>query len=113
MHTERDAYLRLGVRQQNLLRLEQLRRLLTFRFLIRRTLCRSLARDAGLSLAQLTWTKREQALLPRAGVATRHNTRCRMSGRTRQAFRDTQTARMQFRQQVTEGRLLGYRLGRN
>ena len=45
-------------------------------------------------------------------AVTKHNTRCRVSGRTRQAFRDTQLARMQFRQQLAEGRLAGYRLGR-
>lgn len=112
MHTERDTYVRLGVRQQNLLRLEQLRRVRTIRMLLRRVLFRSLGRDAGVTSQQLIWAYRTKTQLSRSSVLTRHNTRCRLSGRTRQAFRDVQLARMQFRQQAADGRLLGYRLGR-
>lgn len=112
MQTGRDRYIKLGVRQQNTLRLEQLRRVRSLRFLLRRALLRCLGRDAGLAQTQRLWTQRTFSQLPRASVTTRHNTRCRLSGRARQAFRDTQLARMQFRQQFAEGRLLGYRLGR-
>jgi ribosomal protein S14 len=113
MQTSRDTYVRLGVRQQNLLRLEQLRRLCSLRTLFRRALLRCLGRDEGLTPSQRLWAYREWVLLPRSTTTSRHNTRCRFSGRARQAFRDTQLARMQFRQQMAEGRLLGYRLGRS
>jgi hypothetical protein len=49
MQSVRDRYLRLGVRQQNWLRLEQLRRLYSLRFLFVRALLRSLQREAGLA----------------------------------------------------------------
>ena len=49
MQTGRDTYIRLGVRQQNLLRLEQLRRLRTLRTLFRRAVWRALRRDSGTS----------------------------------------------------------------
>ena len=113
MQTSRDTYVRLGVRQQNVLRLEQLRRLCSLRLLFRRALLRCLGRDRALTPRQRLWGHRQHTLLPPSTVTSRHNTRCRFSGRTRQAFRDTQVARMQFRQQMAEGRLLGYRLGRS
>ena len=54
MHTERDTYLRLRVRKQNWLRLEQYRRICTLRTLLWRALLRSLLQDAGLSSQQHT-----------------------------------------------------------
>jgi len=113
MQTARDSYLRLGVRQHNLLRLEQLRRVCSLRSLLRRAVLRCLRRDAGLRQRQQTWAARLYAKLPRSQSPIRHNTRCRMSGRTRQTFRRTQLARMHYRQHFAEGRLYGYRLGRS
>jgi ribosomal protein S14 len=112
MQSIRDTQLRLGVRQQNWLRLEQLRRLCSLRALFIRAVLRSLKRDRGLARPQRLWCQRRWELLDRQTVTTRHNTRCRFSGRTRQAFRETQLARMQFRQFFAEGRLVSYQLGR-
>lgn len=112
MQPLRDRHLRLGTRQQNWLRLEQLRRSSFLRNLLYRAVLRSLERDAGLARRQRLWQQRRRELLARASTITRHNTRCRFSGRPRQAFRDVQLARMQFRQLFAEGRLLSHQLGR-
>lgn len=107
----RDQHLRLGIRQQNWLRLEQLRRLSAARLVFLRVILRSLAREASLTRKQQLWRGRWFDFLPRATQRTKATTRCRYSGRTRQAFRDTQLARMQFRLFFSEGRLLNYHLG--
>ena len=112
MHTARDTHLRLGVRKQNWLRLEHLHRVRAAQVLLWRALFRSLQREESLSTRQRIWVRRQQLALPRMAVVTKHNTRCRVSGRTRQAFREVQLARMQFRQHVMEGRLGGYHLSR-
>jgi len=74
--------------------------------ILRRSLLRSLRRDAGLTRRQRGYVLGLRANLPRASVVTAHKTRCRVSGRTHQAFRDVQLARLQLRQQFGEGRLL-------
>jgi ribosomal protein S14 len=112
MHTDRDSYLRQRVRKQNFIRLEHFRRVCTAYTLVWRILLRSLLEDSSLTVRQRTWAKRRHAVLSRMTATTRHNTRCRVSGRARQAFRDTQLARMHFRQYMSEGRLQNYRLGR-
>ena len=79
---------------------------------LRRTLLRSLLRDAGLSRRQRSLVRGVHAGLSRNAATTKHTTRCRISGRANQAMRGVQLARMQLRQQVAEGRLLAFRLGR-
>jgi ribosomal protein S14 len=112
MHTNRDQHLRLAVRKQNWIRIEQLRRTRAASAMLWRALLRCFMRDGGLTRAQGAWAQRTHLSLSRAAAVTQQSTRCRVSGRARQAFRDVQLARMHFRQHMAEGRLGGYRLGR-
>lgn len=53
------------------------------------------------------------AALPRQSRVTRSNSRCRVSGRAHQVYRNVQLARMEFRRAMREGSMLGLRLGRS
>ena len=112
MNTTRDSFLQLGTRQRNWLRLEHWRRVCAVVVALRRAVLCGLERDAGLSRRQRGLARSMHAQLSRNAAVTKHTTRCRVSGRAHQAMRDVQLARMQLRQQMAEGRLLGFRLGR-
>jgi ribosomal protein S14 len=112
MNTQRDLYLRLEVRKQNWLRLEFYRRFVAQRFLYKRVCLRALARDAGLVAWQPVAISLSLARLPRQSRMTRAKTRCRVTGRTHQASRNINLARMEFRRVMREGSLAGFKLGR-
>jgi len=112
MNTQRDTYLRLEVRKQNWLRLEFYRRFVVQRFLYKRVCLRALGRDAGLAAWQAIGANLSLARLPRQSRVTRAKTRCRVTGRTHQAFRNINLARMEFRRAMREGSMAGFKLGR-
>jgi ribosomal protein S14 len=113
MNTSRDSFIRLEVRKQNWLRLEFFRRFLSHKFLFKRIILRALARDASLSVWRRISVSLAVSSLPRQSRTTRANTRCRVSGRAHQAFRNVQLARMEFRRAMREGSMVGLRLGRS
>ena len=112
MNTLRDSFLGLETRKRNWLRLEHWRRVRTAGTILKRFLLRSLQRDAGLSRRQRGCVVSHQAQLSRTSLTTKHSTRCRVSGRVHGATRDVQLARLQMKQQMAEGRLLAFQLGR-
>ena len=75
-------------------------------------LFRSLLREQSLRRKQKQAIALRFASEKRKFSISLHNTRCVLSGRSRQAFRKTRLARMAIRQLMSEGRLTGYRLAR-
>jgi ribosomal protein S14 len=112
MNTQRDSFLRLEVRKQNWLRLEIYKRLVCQKFLLKRICLRTLKREASLKFWQKVGVSISLVYLPKQSRSTKLSTRCRVTGRTHQAFRKSQLARMEFRRVMREGLLLGVGLGR-
>ncbi len=112
MNTSRDSYIRLEIRKQNWLRLEFYRRFIAHRLILKRSCLRALRRDASLSLKQGIAVSVALVHLPKQSRVTKVTTRCRVTGRSRQAFRNIQLARMEFRRAMREGLLTGLKLGR-
>ncbi len=111
MNTNRDSFIRIEVRKQNWLRLEFYRRLIAQRF-YKRVCLRALKRDASLSFQQKIATGVALTYLPKQSRLTKITTRCRVTGRSHQALRNVQLARMEFRRAMREGFLTGLKLGR-
>ena len=99
----RDAYLRLGVRKQNWLRIEHLRRVCYAQQIFRRFIWRALARDAGAPTINQALGMHRYHGLARSASMGAHHSRCWASGRSRQVRRNTLTARMHFRVLMREG----------
>jgi len=112
MNTQRDSFLRLEVRKQNWLRLEQYKRIVAQRYVFKRACLRALKREGSLTFWQKTNVMLSLAHLPRQSRITKFSTRCRVTGRAHQALRNVQLARMEFRRATREGSLLGLKLGR-
>lgn len=81
-------------------------------FFFKHACLRALKREGSLGSWQKVALAVKLAHMPKQGRSTRTTTRCRVTGRTNQALRNVQLARMEFRRATREGLLSGLKLGR-
>lgn len=112
MGTLRDKYIRKAGRCTGLLRLERHRRSCFLRVTLIRNYLSSLLHDSGLSRQDKVLLDFIYQRFSSQSTITKHNSRCRSSGRSRQVSRKTIMARMHFKQLAAEGQLTGFYFGK-
>lgn len=112
MGTIRDRYIKKAGRPANLIRLEAFRRLQFRRVAFFRSFILSILHDSGLSRRDRVLVSSIYSRFSSQSTVTKHRSRCKATGRSRQVKRNVLLARMQFKLLASEGQLPNLRLGK-